>query len=506
MEQLLTDGLARSARLFAGKLGAVDGDARYTYRELADRCSRLGGALVDSGVGAGERVAVLMANGHRYLECYYAIPGIGAVLVPMNNRFALPEHRHVLEDAGVHTLIADETFADTAETLAPSVKQVIIGASQYESLIASGTPLPLGAGVSETDLAGLFYTGGTTGMAKGVMLSHRNLVVNALHITIALGYTEDDVYLHQGPMFHLADGASTYAITWVGGTHAFVPAFEPAAVIDILQRERVTCTLAVPTMLNALVNHPAIGTADFSAMRMVLHGAAPIATTLLERAIDVFGCSFSQGYGMTEAAPLVTVLSREEELIGNDRLRSAGRAIMGVEVDVRRLDGSSCEPGEVGEVVARGPNFMSGYWKKPEATAEVLVDGWYWTRDLGYLDEAGFLFLVDRAKDMIISGGENVYSIEVEDAILSHPDVIECAVVGVPDDRWGERVHAFIVVRPDAVVTADSLRQHCGERIADYKCPRSVDIEAELPKSGAGKILKAQLRGRYWDGQGRQIN
>lgn len=506
MQQLLSDGLRRASKTQGSKTAVIDGSTRHTYTELAARCGRLAGGLAGNGVGTGDRVAVLMANGHRYLETYYAVPGMGAVLVPMNNRFALPEHRYILEDAGVNTLIADQTYAETAEALAPSVKDVIVGTDAYEALVDAGDDHPLGEAVSESDLAGLFYTGGTTGPSKGVMLTHRNLVANALHITIALGYVENDVYLHQGPMFHLADGASTYALTWVGGTHVFVPAFEPGRVIEILQRERVTCTLAVPTMLTALVNHPTVTTADFSAMRMILHGAAPIAMSLLQQSIDAFGCSFSQGYGMTEAAPLVTVLGEEERLVGDERLRSAGREVVGVEVEVRSLDGSPCLPGEVGEVVARGPNFMSGYWNKPEATAEVLVDGWYWTRDLGYLDAAGYLYLVDRAKDMIISGGENVYSIEVEDAVLAHPAVLEAAVVGVPDDQWGERVHALVVLRPGTELTLDDLLTHCKGRIAGYKCPRSLDVVDEFPKSGAGKILKRALRDPYWSAHQRQIN
>ncbi|MDT7538497.1 MAG: hypothetical protein QOI82_2082 [Actinomycetota bacterium] len=506
MSSSLWETLRRPEALYADSPAYVDGDARRTYGELADRCRLLAGALQASGVGVGDRVAVLMANGHRYLECYFALPGMGAVMVPLNNRLALPEFRYILEDAEVHTLIADETYADVAGKLGDSVKQVVVGASAYEELLSKSTPAVLPVAVDENDVAGLFYTGGTTGASKGVMLSHRNLLANAMHITIALEYSASEIYLHTAPMFHLADGASTYSVSWVGGCHTFLPSFDAAATIDVIARERVTATLMVPAMLTAICEHPTAKTADFSSMRMVLHGAAPISTSLLKRSIEVMGCSFAQGYGMTEVAPLATVLDHEERLVDSPRLRSAGREIVGVEATVRREDGTLCGVAEVGEVVLRGPNVMLGYWNKPAETAEVLRDGWYWTRDLGYLDSEGFLFLVDRAKDMIISGGENVYSIEVEDALCKHPAVLESAVIGVPDEKWGERVHAAVVLRAGGTVTENELSAHCHELIAGYKCPRSMEFLTELPRSGAGKVLKRDIRDRYWSGSDRSIN
>jgi long-chain acyl-CoA synthetase len=494
-QPLVPDALRRAEKLFGSKTAAVDGDVLLTYGELAGRCRRLAGALAGLGVVRGERVAVLMANGHRYLECLFAIPGTGAVVVPLNNRLAVPEFRYILGDAGVRVLVVDEAHAALGEQLAADVEHVVRVPDHYEQLVAGADEVSLGDDVEEDDLAGLFYTGGTTGAAKGVMLSHRNLMANALHITISLGYSDRDVYLHCAPMFHLGDGASTFSVTWVGGTHVFVPAFEPGLVLETIARDKVTHTLMVPTMLAAVNGHPAVSTTDLSSMRLVLHGAAPIAGELLRRSIETFGCSFSQGYGMTEGAPAVTMLTEEERLVDDERLRSAGREIVGVEMAVLREDGAPCAAGEVGEVVARGPNFMLGYWNKPAETAAALRDGWYWTQDLGYLDADGYLFLVDRAKDMIISGGENVYSIEVEDAIMSHPAVLECAVVGLPDDTWGERVHAAVVLKPGAVLDAEGLVEHCTERIARYKTPRSVEFLDELPKSGAGKILKRELRG-----------
>jgi len=494
---LTSDALRRAELLFPRKTAAIDGSSKMTYVELAGRCRRLAGALSGLGVITGDRVAVLMANGHRYLECLFAVTGMGAVVVPLNTRSAVPEFEYILDDAGVKVLIVDETNASIGDQLAGGPERLLLAPEEYEGILATAPELPLGGRCTEDDLAGLFYTGGTTGVAKGVMLSHRNLMSNASHVTIALGHTERDVYLHCAPMFHLADGASTFSLTWVGGTHVFVPAFEPGHVLETIAQEGVTHTTMVPTMLAAANVHPAAATADLSSMRALVHGAAPIASELLQASIRTFGCSFSQGYGMTEAAPGLTMLRKEERLIGDSRLRSVGRETVGVEVEVRRPDGSHCDPGEVGEVVARGPNIMLGYWNKPDATAAALRDGWYWTQDLGYVDEDRYLFLVDRAKDMIISGGENVYSIEVEEAIMSLPAVFECAVIGLPDQRWGERVHAAVVLKPGQVLDEDTLIAHCRERISSYKCPRSVEFVPELPKSGAGKILKRTLRDRH---------
>jgi long-chain acyl-CoA synthetase len=504
--QSLADALRRAEHLHGHTTAVVCGNVRLDYRAFAARCRRLAGGLAGMGVAPGDRVAVLMQNCHRYLDAYFAVPGMGAVIVPLNNRHAVPEHRYILEDAGVRVLLVDEAHAAVAEQLRSCVDRVVVAPRDYEQLLAESTELPLSGPGDENDVAGLYYTGGTTGRSKGVMLTHRNLVLNAFHITMALGYTDADVYLHAAPMFHLADGASTYAITWVGGRHVFVPGFEPGAVLDAIETEKVSCTIWVPTMINAVVNDARAAVTDFGSMRIIAHGGAPIAEDLLQRAFSTFQCSFAQVYGMTEAAPLLTVLPDEETLVGDPRLRSAGREGVGCEVTVRRPDGSLCEPGEIGEIVARGPNFMLGYWNKPQETAQALRDGWYWSGDGGYMDEEGYVYIVDRLKDMIVSGGENVYSIEVENALCSHPAILEAAVIGVPDEQWGERVHAVVVLRPGQDAPEAELQEHCRALIAGYKIPRSVEFTDALPKSGAGKILKRELRDKHWAGLARQVN
>jgi long-chain acyl-CoA synthetase len=515
--------LERAAELFGARIGVVDGDRRITYAQLARRVGGLGGGLRELGVEPGGVVAVLSLNSLEHLECWLGIPRCGAVLNDLNYRLAPAELEFVLDDCEGLALIVDDTFAELGAALAArcgSVRHLIHcgrgnapeGAVRYEDLISAEPSPDLGTG---DRLAGIFYTGGTTGLPKGAMLTHGNLVANAKHILIAVGHREDDVYLHAAPMFHLADGGSTYAITWVGGRHVTIPAFDPELWLRTVAAERVTRAVLVPTMVNMLVNHPTLAEHDVSSLQTLTYGASPMPEELLRRAMKALPCEWLQGYGMTEAAPLVTVLPEEDHRRGAageepfaTRLRSAGPPTVGVEAEVHRPDGTRCEVGECGEIWVRGPNVMQGYWNRPEETAAALDhEGWYHSGDAAYADADGYLYVVDRVKDMIISGGENVYSIEVENAIYRHDLVLEAAVFGVPDERWGEQVHAVIVLKPEATVTEDQIVAHCRELIAGYKLPRSIEFRTELlPKSGAGKILKRELREPYWEGHERRVS
>lgn len=494
---VLIDPLLHAERLFARREAATNDSIRLTYGELGARCRRLMGVLRHRGVSRGDRVAVLMHNSHRYLEIYFAVPGVGAVIVPLNTRHTVEEHRAVLDDCDARMVIADDVFQDVINEMYASGRDILSCPHAYEDLLADAESKEPDDRVHENDLAAIFYTGGTTGAPKGVMLTHRNLVANAFHITIAFGYRPDDVFLHVAPMFHLADAGSIHALTWQGARHVFLPKFEPTAVIGCIEQEQVTCLTGVPTMIQHLVEHPAIAKANLSSLRLIAHGGAPISAILLKRAASVLPCSFTQAYGLTEASSFAAVLPTEENLLKDARLHSVGRAAMGVELAVRRVDGSMCEPGEIGEITGRGPNFTSSYWRKPEQTAETLRSGWFWTGDLGHMDEDGYLYILDRAKDMIISGGENVYSTEVEAVVETHPSVLEAAVIGLPDEQWGERVHAVVVAKSGRELVAEDLRSFCKERIAGYKCPRSIELVETLPKSGAGKVLKRSLRARY---------
>jgi long-chain acyl-CoA synthetase len=514
--------LDRAVRYFPDRTACVAGAMRLTYGELQGRVQRLANALQECGVRPGDRVAVLSTNSLPYLEMYYATAALGALIVPLNFRLAPPELAYILHDSESTVLLVGEGYeALCAETLVRlSTTPVTIATAatapapmrRYTDLLAQASPDFTPVAVDEDRLAGLFYTSGTTGNPKGVMLSHRNLVSNAYHILGALQEEEGEVYLHCCPMFHLADGPTSHRITWLGGTHVIVPGFEPEAVLDAIQREHVTSMLLVPTMINFLVHHPTVGAYDLSSLRRVAYGASPMPVELLRRAAQVFGCPLIQLYGLTETSPLLTMMHPRYLAFAGDqtkvqRLASCGRAVPGVEVRVVNERGEDVQPGEVGEIIARGPNVTQGYWHKPEETAAAFRNGWFYTGDLGTVDGEQFIFIVDRKKDMIITGGENVFSTEVENVLYQHPAVLEAAVIGVPDAQWGEAVLALVVLRPGETATAAALIAHCRERIAHYKCPRQVELRSEpLPKSGSGKILKAVLREPYWQGYTRRVH
>ena len=497
-------GPLRRAVAVAGDREAVTcGGLRLTYAETWERCRRLVGALHGLGVGRGDRVAIVAPNCHRYLEVYQAVPGAGMVLVPLNPRHSESELRRALDDAGATVLIVGRDVGGAAA----GIDHVIDIERDYEAMLAAATPADLPVELSEDTLAGLFYTGGTTGASKGVMLSHRNLIANALHVQACIEFSPEMRFLVVAPMYHLAGTITVLASVWHGGLQSVVRSFDAAAVLDLVESERITATHVVPTMLAALNEEQLARPRDVSSLTLVAHGGSPIATDTLRRARHAFpGVELVHMYGTTETAPLATTMRHEELTIDTPRARSCGQPTVGVEVAVVAADGAPTPCGTVGEVVIRGDNVMSGYWNKPEQTAAVLVDGWYHTGDLGYLDEQSYLFLVDRAKDMIVTGAENVYSTEVEDVLYRHPAVLEAAVFGIPDERWGEAVHAVVVPRDGIPVTDAELVEHCRAAIAGYKVPKRIDLQAEpLPKSGAGKILKREMRAPFWAGRDTSI-
>ena len=400
-----------------------------------------------------------------------------------------------MEDSGAKLLITDQDPGGLAE----SVDQVL-SLSEYETQLAQCTPKDF-ADVNENDLAGLFYTGGTTGQSKGVMLTHRNLIANTMHSQLTMPLSDADTYLLVAPMFHAAGSNSVLQCLALGVPQVVVPAFDPNLCLDLIEEHQCSATLAVPTMVAALVEAQSSNPRDISSIALICHGASPIATQVLRRAHEEFpDAELLHLYGATETAPLVTGLRHEEKLIGSSRGKSVGHPSLGVSLKI------DAAPGEPGEVLVQGPNVMQGYWNKPEQTDAVLQDGWYRTGDIGYLDSEGYLYLVDRAKDMIISGGENVYCSEVEEVIYQNPKVLEATVFGVPNDQWGEQVHAVVVPR-DESLTSEELIDFCRESLGGYKLPRSVEFRStELPKSGPGKVLKRELRAPYWDGKDRSIN
>lgn len=519
---VITQTLVTQVKCRPNKIAILDGEKSFTYRQFGERVSQLAGALEQAGVQKGDRVGLLMLNEFRYLELLYAATLLGAIAVPMNVRLAPSEVSYILEDSGVKLLFIHKEFLPLVPKLkagVPCIEQYVLcedgevaeGTTGYETFIVEADPVALIPRAEENDVAGIFYTGGTTGMSKGVMLTHRNLLSNAYNVALALRYVPDEVYLHASPMFHIADNASTFAITVVGGTHAHIRFFEPNAVLKAVERFQVTSSLLVPTMINMLTNTPTLNEYDLSSWRKVLYGASPCPPEVLKKAKQVLPIQYFQGYGLSEASPVLTFLMPEDHIVDGEehivaRLASCGQPLPGVEVRCVNDYGEDVKPGEVGEIIARGPIIMKGYWNRPEETTAAVKEGWLYTGDMAMVDEENFFFIVDRKKDMIVSGGENVYSVEVENVIYTHPAVLEAAVVGVPDEKWGEAVKAIVVLKKEQQVDEAELINHTRQFLANYKVPKSVDFVAELPKSGAGKILKRNLRDEYWVGLTRKVN
>jgi len=500
--QTFADPLIRATQVAENRTAIISEGRRFSHTELQSRCRRLATVLKDKGAQPGDRIAILAANTNHYVESYLAIPAAGFVIVPLNTRHAVPELRYAIEDAGATILLTDRDPGALGELCETTVSIP----DEYEALIESADEAELGDDITEDSLAGLFYTGGTTGASKGVMLTHRNLIANTFNFMTMAPPSMDSVYLVMAPMFHAAGSNGILGGVWTGSCQIPLKVFDPATALDFIEKYRVTHTLGVPTMLAAIAELQHAEPRDTSSLRMVAHGGSPVATEVVRRATEAFPTAeFVHVYGMTEASPLVTGLRNEQELLNHDRSRSCGQALIGVQVRIIDESGDEVPRGEVGELAARGSNIMKGYWRKAEQTDEVLKDGWYRSGDMGYMDDEGFVFLVDRAKDMIVSGGENVYCTEVEEALYKHPAVLEAAVFGVPDEDWGEAVHAVVVPRES--VTSDELIAFCRDHIAGYKLPKAITLSnEELPKSGPGKILKRELREPFWQGHDAKVN
>ncbi|MBK7723094.1 MAG: AMP-binding protein [Austwickia sp.] len=475
----------------------------YTYDQFARRVRKLVGALRGLGFQPGDRVGVVGPNSERYLELYFAVPCAGLVLVPVNWRLSNPEMLAVFENAGIRALFRDGDFPRPE-----GAEHLFDLPDEYEQFLESGTESALGEGVAEDDLAALFYTSGTTGVGKGAMHTHRGLLSSGMNFAATWPFRRDTRWLVCSPMFHTGGTLAITATVWAGGTNVILPVFHPDHALDHIEQYKITHTLMVPTMLAAAVRAQHERARDVSSMKYVSHGASPISIETLRATHAAFpGAEMLHVYGTTETTPITTLLPNEDQLLDTDLVRSCGQPAVGVEVRVvDTITEEDVPKGSSGEIWVRSQSVMKGYWRKPEETAEVFsADGWYRTGDLGYLDEAAHVFLVDRAKDMIVTGGENVYSIEVEAAVSSHPAVGEVAVFGVPDERWGEAVYAVVyALKP---VTEEELIAHCKERIAGYKVPKQIEIRSkDLPKSAAGKLLKRELRDPHWANQGSQVS
>ena len=490
----MTSALERTEQEFAARPAIVDRGASHTWREHVARVRRAAGALAALGLKPGDTFAIIAANGPRYTELLHAGYWSGIVPVPINHRLAPPEVRQILDDAGCKLLIRDDIHR---HPLAASAMTL----DAFDGRVATATAVPPRAAQPD-DLALLLFTGGTTGRSKGVRLSHGNLVANGEQVGQAMRARADDRYLHVAPMFHAADLLAT-AFTLAGASHAYLPAFSGAGVLHAIQEHKVTVTMLAPTMIILTLQEPRFAAYDLSSFRLLFYGSSPMDAVWVERAMKAFsGVDIQQGYGLTETSPILTTLDPADHVraLAEKRpelLRAAGRAVAGVELRIVDDDGRDVPPGAVGEVAVRGPNVFAGYLNRPEETAEAIRAGWFHTGDMGRLDEGGILYLVDRKKDMVITGGENVYTSEVEAALYTHPGVQEAAVIGVPDETYGEALLAVVVPAAGNSLTPEALIEHCRGRIGGYKIPRRIELVREMPKSAMGKILKTELRRLY---------
>ncbi|HEX7116456.1 MAG TPA: AMP-binding protein [Steroidobacter sp.] len=507
---MLLDAIERAVRLRAGAPATICDGRILTWQQLVARISRLAGALRGMDVQESSPVGILGLNSDRYLEAMYAIWWAGGVAVPMNFRFAVAEHLHCIDETEIRVIFVDEHFVDTARQLAaqrPHLRLIAMGDAPvegfnaYEQLIAGAPPADPVRRPSDVH-AGIFYTGGTTGIPKGVMHSMRSLWSGAVCLGMGFHPPEHLRYLHTTPMFHLGDLALSCLTTLCAGTHVFLAQFTCESFVRLVGQYGVQATALVPTMVSRLLDSGLMRGEATKSLHTLIFGGSPIAETELNRLRETLpGVQLCQIFGQTETAANGTLLRDDEHG------RSAGRALFGNLVGVFDQQGRELPPGATGEIWVKGPAAMLGYWRNPDLTASTLTDGWVHTGDAGYMDEEGYIYICDRLKDMIITGGENVYCAEVENAIAAHPSVAQVAVIGVPDEKWGERVHAVIVLHPGKTLTLEALQEHCRSRIAGYKLPRSMELRTEsLPLSAVGKVLKTALREPYWAGKTRNVN
>ncbi len=522
--------LNRAVTLWPNREAVVDGDKRFTYKQFGARVSALAAWMVAAGMNKGSVAAIIAPNCHEFMEAYYACAALGVILNPINFRLAAREIATILEDSEATLLFAHDDFHNVSQDaigMSKDLQRVVwignkrppavsISAAGYEDALSAydGEKLPDRSLVSD-DLAHLYYTSGTTGKPKGVMLTQGNVAYNALGAIAELSLNDSDTWAHVAPIFHLADAWSIFAITWVGGKHVYLPYFQAPHVLELFIKEKVTVTTMVPTMVNALLNEPNVSEKNFPNLRLIMTAGSPVAPEQVKKMVTTFTCDYIQFYGLTETSPFLTVSVPKSHMLDlpADKLLEiksrTGRPFIGVELKIVHPDGTEVENNDkdVGEIIARGPHVTTGYWKQPDTTAAAIKNGWFHTGDLAVIDEEGYVNIVDRKKDMIISGGENVYSTEVEYTLYEHPGVKECAVFGVPDDKWGELVKAVVVLKEDAKgVTDADLIAFVKQRLASYKSPRSIDFADELPKTGSGKIYKKGLREKYWKHLEKQVH
>lgn len=499
----------KGATLFPDKEAMVFGDIRICYKELDERVNRLANALIGLGCEKGGRVTILAENTYKYMEIYFAAARAGLSSTPLNFRLSDQELIHIINDSEASVFMVGDGYEHRALAIKKDLTYIqtwiaidrdVEAYLSYEDLIKEASVADTGVNVDENDMAILMYTGGTTGLPKGVMLSHRNLLTAAYGLTICYSFSHRDIECFMMPLFHIALWP-VLCLLMVGGTIVILPRPDVQETLKTIQKERCTKVLLVPTLVGWLMNAPNLNDFDLSSLCAIQYAGSPMPLEVLKNCIHKFGNIFIQGYGLTEAAPMLTTLNPEDHILEGPkakRLSSVGKEGVVVTVKVFDENDTPVEPGQIGEIVGRGSNIMLGYWKNPELTANTLRGGWLHTGDMGTVDEDGYIYLVDRKSDMIVTGGENVYPKEVEDILYQHDAVQECAVVSAPDEKWGERVQAVVVVKAGWTVSTEELLTHCKAKLAGYKRPRDIEIWDQIPKTPVGKILRKDIKKQFW--------
>jgi len=502
---VLGEIFARTARRFPEKQAVVSEEGAFTYRELDERVNRLANALIDLGVSRGEKVAVFMPNSSRTIECYYGAHKCGAVVVPVNIRLSPKEVQYILDHSDARVLLYDKALEETVRAVRQErmrIEHWVVagepepkGALEYEALVASGRPSEPLVPVDDDDVCYIAYTAGTTGRPKGAMITHKNAAMTAMIAVASFRIGPEDRYFVAPPIFHVAGFGAVNICFQVGATVLLKRTFDPKEILRFMASEKATLAVLVPVMWNLILKDPDLSRFDLRSLRLGLSGGAVLQTEIKRKVREVFpNCAgIVDIFGQTEAAPTCALLPEEADR----KPGSVGRPLPHIEVRVVGDDGRKVRPGEVGEIQYRGPTTFLGYYKEPERTQEAFADGWFRSGDLVRTDEEGFVYVVDRRNDTIVSGGENVYPVEVERVLFEHPKIVEAAVVGIPHEKWGEAVHAFIVLKPGETLTAEELSEHCRKHLAGYKIPRSFDVVPELPRNAAGKVLRRELRRKY---------
>lgn len=503
----------RAARYWPDRIALSDARKQVTFTELERRSNQLAAALIALGIDKGDRVAVQAWNRVELVEAEVACYKIGCIKVPINARLSVDETLHVLRDAGVKVLLADGERAPALQARmaeAPTLMRIINVDQDYEPLIAAQPEQAVQVPTLADDVAVLHYTSGSSGVLKAAMQTYGNrlAMLRKFLMSPLRRALPGDIQAHVGPITH-ASGMTLMYLIYCGASSLLLGRFNEIELLTAIQEKKVTRLFMVPTMINRIVNHPDVQRYDLSSLRLIQYGAAPMPAALVEKAIALFGPILAQGYGAGETSSMVTLLTAQDHLdaLENNpkRLASCGRCYGETEVRVVNDNGADVTPGEIGEIVVRGDDVMAGYWNAPELTAEAIVDGYYRTGDLATVDEESYIYIVDRKKEMIICGGFNIYPAEIEQVLFAHPDIYEAAVIGVPDEDWGEQIKAVVVLKPGRTTSAEDILSFCAPRLPKFKWPRSVDFSDGLPKNPNGKIVRRQVREPYWADKERNV-